>query len=274
MGQILIPGGGGGTGVYSVDLTATKGDVLKGKSYVGSDTGDEAGIGTLELTGNAGIGDVLAGKGFYATDPKTKLTGALALTGNITAQRVLSGYTGYATDPKIKITGVIPSYSGRTITPGTSNQTIAAGNYLSGNVVIAGDGDLVAGNIRNGVNIFGVTGNVQRWRYTQVNLTASTSRRKFEGLNSDDPDGNYYYIDYAPGFTPQMYILHADMSDKMPMESFKTIWGLAVGRRNTSAGQSGYLYYYKSASETAQHLILPAGGESGGSCTLRVWGYD
>ena len=203
MGQILIPGGGEGTGVYSGDLTATKGDVLKGKSYVGSDTGDEAGTGTLELTGNAGTGDVLAGKGFYATDPKTKLTGALALTGNITAQRVLSGYTGYATDPKIKITGAIPSYSGRTITPGTSNQTIAAGNYLSGNVVILGDGDLVAGNIRAGVNIFGVTGNVARYRdtYSQPSTVGSKSFACSDGVSR-----NYYYLTVNPGFTPKYFV--------------------------------------------------------------------
>ena len=45
-----------------------------------------------------------------------------------------------------------------TITPGTTNQTIASGTYLTGTQTISGDADLVAGNIKSGVNIFGVTG--------------------------------------------------------------------------------------------------------------------
>ena len=46
MGQILFTGSRGGT-VSSDELTATKELVLEGKSYVGSDTDDEAGTGTL-----------------------------------------------------------------------------------------------------------------------------------------------------------------------------------------------------------------------------------
>lgn len=46
-----------------------------------------------------------------------------------------------------------------TITPGTSNQTIAAGTYLTGAQTILGDADLVSANIKSGANIFGVAGN-------------------------------------------------------------------------------------------------------------------
>lgn len=45
-----------------------------------------------------------------------------------------------------------------TITPSTANQTVNAGTYLSGNLTVTGDADLVAGNIRKGKNIFGVAG--------------------------------------------------------------------------------------------------------------------
>lgn len=46
-----------------------------------------------------------------------------------------------------------------TITPGTSNKTaISAGTYATGNIIVAGDTDLVADNIRAGKEIFGVTG--------------------------------------------------------------------------------------------------------------------
>lgn len=45
-----------------------------------------------------------------------------------------------------------------TITPGTSNQTISDGVYLTGPQTISGDANLVAGNIKSGTTIFGVTG--------------------------------------------------------------------------------------------------------------------
>ncbi len=48
--------------------------------------------------------------------------------------------------------------SAATYTPGTSDQSIASGQYLNGTQTIKGDSNLTAGNIRNGVKIFGVSG--------------------------------------------------------------------------------------------------------------------
>lgn len=45
-----------------------------------------------------------------------------------------------------------------TITPGTTDQTLEAGQYLAGAQTIQGDANLIAGNIASGVSIFGVTG--------------------------------------------------------------------------------------------------------------------
>ena len=42
--------------------------------------------------------------------------------------------------------------------PGTSDQTIASGQYLNGAQTIKGDANLVAGNIKSGVSIFGISG--------------------------------------------------------------------------------------------------------------------
>ena len=85
-----MPGGGGGA-TTSDELTATKGDVLKGKTAVTSDSDDEAIVGTLELTGNAGTGDVLEGKGFYNTDPKSKRTGTMVDRGNWSSSDLAAG---------------------------------------------------------------------------------------------------------------------------------------------------------------------------------------
>lgn len=46
----------------------------------------------------------------------------------------------------------------QTITPGTSNKTIASGRYLTGTQTIKGDANLKAANIAKGVSIFNVTG--------------------------------------------------------------------------------------------------------------------
>lgn len=72
------------------------------------------------------------------------------------AGKMLSGVTAYAGGTKY--TGSIQSKSEEIYTPGTSSQTIAAGQYLSGNQVIAGDANLVAANILQGVTIFNVEG--------------------------------------------------------------------------------------------------------------------
>lgn len=75
---------------------------------------------------------------------------------NAVAANILKDKTAYVKGSKI--TGTIPSKGAATYTPGKSNQTIAAGNYLSGAQTIKGDANLVAGNIKKGVSIFGVAG--------------------------------------------------------------------------------------------------------------------
>lgn len=49
----------------------------------------------------------------------------------------------------------------KTWTPGTSNQTLASGRYLTGTQTIKGDSNLKAANIVKGVSIFGVTGTAE-----------------------------------------------------------------------------------------------------------------
>lgn len=68
--------------------------------------------------------------------------------------------TGAVTVAAIPSSYVKPSATkaATTYTPTTSNQTIAAGTYCSGAQTIKGDANLVAGNIKSGVSIFGVAG--------------------------------------------------------------------------------------------------------------------
>lgn len=111
----------------------------------------------------------------------------LVTYGNVSTSQMLSGTTALSNGKKI--TGTINSKGAATFTPSTSNQTIAAGQYLSGAQTIKGDSNLVAGNIKSGVSLFGVTGT----------YTGSESKILIKGLKSyrdSDPALNVNKGDY------------------------------------------------------------------------------
>ena len=91
-------------------------------------------------------------------------TNTIKLSKTISVSPVVSaGYvsSGTATNATVELTASVTTKAAATITPGTSNQTIAAGTYLTGAQTIQGDADLVASNIVYGKNIFGVDGSAQ-----------------------------------------------------------------------------------------------------------------
>lgn len=82
-----------------------------------------------------------------STSSQTAVTSGVYTTGAVTVAAIPSTY--------VKPTA---TKAATTYTPSTSNQTIAAGTYCSGAQTIKGDSNLVAGNIKSGVSIFGVAG--------------------------------------------------------------------------------------------------------------------
>lgn len=58
------------------------------------------------------------------------------------------------------VIGKIPLLEAKNYTPSSRNQTIQSGQYLSGAQTILGDSNLISTNIKAGVNIFGVQGNL------------------------------------------------------------------------------------------------------------------
>lgn len=77
-------------------------------------------------------------------------------TGLITASHTQQ--SGQVTGGTTTATEQLTAQGAQTITPTTSDQTIAAGKYLTGAQTIEGDANLVAGNIKDGVTIFGIEG--------------------------------------------------------------------------------------------------------------------
>ena len=181
------------SGLDTTDATATADDILaektayvNGSKVTGSMTNNGAVAKTLDTTTTsytvpAGYHDG-SGKVQVSTETKTATptTSSQSITPSIgkvlsevtvhaipsqyvdtsdadaTAANIQTGKTAYVNG--VKITGSISSKAAESYTPGTADQTIAAGQYLSGAQTINGDANLVAGNIKSGVSIFGVAG--------------------------------------------------------------------------------------------------------------------
>lgn len=156
-GSYTIPNGyHDGTGVVSQSV-ATKGaatitpstanQVISAGQYL---SGDQTIAGDPDLVS----ANIKAGANIFGVAGNSNVvdtSDASAGTGQI-----ISGFSAYSKG--VKLSGAVPQKSAQTYTPGTTDQTISAWQYLSGIQTISGSANLVAGNIKSGVNIFGVIG--------------------------------------------------------------------------------------------------------------------
>lgn len=164
-----ISAGGGNTGGDSdIDLsvvTATAADVLTGKTIVNA-SGNPV-DGTMPNNGkvtkilDTSTTSYTVAKGYHngsgtvsiTTEEKTVTPTTSVQTITPSAGKVLSKVTVNAASG-----GTVQTQT-KTVTPSASLQIVTpdSGKYLS-KVTVYGDSDLSAANIKNGVNIFGVTG--------------------------------------------------------------------------------------------------------------------
>lgn len=110
-----------------------------------------------------------------ATTPATSITAnptiSVSASGLITASvsgsqsvtpSVSAGYVASGTAGTVSVSGSntqqLATQAAQTITPTTTNQTIASGKYLTGVQTILGDANLLAENIKKDVVLFGITG--------------------------------------------------------------------------------------------------------------------
>ena len=168
-----------------------------------------------------------------------------------------SGYDGLS---KVTVNAISSTYVGSgvtqksatTYTPGTSNQTIASGTYLSGTQTIKGDSNLVAGNIKSGVSIFGVTGS-----YTGSGSSSSGTTMKSGTTTSGTINTGLSSI--------SAIVIYKDSLSAT---------GLIQGVYSTSDSTLHYTYcsYYSTYSKTCSTGTSTASSVSGGTFTLGTSG--
>ena len=146
------PNLGGGIKLPTLSNPGAAGDLLSGKQLIDSN------------------GNVLTGTMASVSHPQPSIS--VSSSGLITASHTQSaGKVAGGTTSK---TQQLTTQGGKTVTPGKSRQTaVRSGRYTTGTVYVAGDSNLVAGNIKDGVSIFGVTGNLKAYTGTSGSLNAN-----------------------------------------------------------------------------------------------------
>lgn len=207
---------GGGGGIGSDEVSAAKENVLSGKTYVGTDTGDEIGTGTMANNGatanqslNAGS-SFLVKKGYHAQDFSVGANSLASQTsGTASAGQMLSGKTAWINGNKI--TGTIP-YQNADVSgtdrawatniscwEGTACFGVRNAHYLYGVNWIQGNiPNFYAGNIKKGVNIGGVVGTFQGYVPTATDL--------YLRGNTSNTVGSWLHRDYTIIETGQITI--------------------------------------------------------------------
>ena len=143
------------------DKTIAAGLYLTGTQTIKGDTNLVAG----NIKSGVSIFGVSGEYGGDTVDAEIVIQPAPTVSVNSSTGLVTAEYTpvaGLVEDTAVKsATLQLNTVGAKTITPGTEDKWLSAGNYLIGKQTIKGDANLVAGNIKSGVSIFGVSGSYE-----------------------------------------------------------------------------------------------------------------
>ena len=172
--------------------SATAGQVLSGATFSnssGSGTGTMANRGAVTITPGAtdqaiaagyhngsgkvvGDADLVAGNIRQGANVFGVAGSSVPASGSATAGQVLSGAT--FSNSSGSGTGTMTNRGAVTVTPGATDQAIAAG-YHNGSGKVVGDADLLAGNIKKGIEVFGVAGSIDVAGYEETIASCSAN---------------------------------------------------------------------------------------------------
>lgn len=292
MGKVLITGGGGAGGM-SDDMTAANGVtadlVPKGQTYIGADTDDEIGTGTMDLAehANANPAHVLNGEKFYNNNSQLPASPAVGTMPNIGA---------LDTTTKARLNGnnlVLGMTNGAHITNG-GNGTLGTPEVqisfteMAKNTAISGQ--LNPANIKKGATVFGKTGTFTGvGNAAQANVLAGKtfSNNTQMGVAGTMPNvanieqrksysvsgGNLYlrmtngaHVTNASGGYPEVYIPQADVAKAFGVTADKIAYGQSI------MGVKGTNYNGQQISSASPF----AGGKFGDGVSLsnfNVWSW-
>ena len=131
--------------------------------------------GAQKIAGDANLaaGNIAQGKEIFG------VTGTFTSDANATAESMQLGVSAYVNGTRV--VGTAPIQEAKTVTPTTTEQTaVASGSFTSGAVKVAGDANLIADNIKQGVSIFGVLGTLAGGQVYQTGSEGETSTLSYD----------------------------------------------------------------------------------------------
>ena len=190
------------------------------------------------------------------------VTGTYTSDGTATNDLVYPGRVYYSKGQRG--VGSMPTQGGSTITPRSYAQTaVAANRYVTGNVTVAGDGNLVAANIKKNVTIFGVKG-------TWEGYVASATDLYYRGINS----GGFSRIDtYTSYFTCSFDSAQIRIEVERDVSTYTTGVALRTSNSYNLSGHTGIGIRIKSdRTKTSSQVSLAVGygGYSSGNPTNQL----
>lgn len=152
---------------------------------------------------NAVAADLLSGKNAYVNG--AKIHGAMGNNGAVSKTLAVNEtYTipaGYHNGSG-KVTQSLATKGAATYTPTTSDQIIAANQYLTGVQTIKGDANLTADNIRSGKSIFGLTGTLQEGlKFATGEAYATNNGHTFKDVTNTSFGSGFFYSLNVSGLT-------------------------------------------------------------------------
>lgn len=191
--MIINEGGSGGKKLPILTNPGAAGDLLENKQLIDAN------------------GNILTGTMPTVDHPNPTIS--VGANGLITASHAQG--SGKVTGGTTTATRQLTTQGGTTITPGTTQKTaVASGRYTTGPVYVAGSSNLVASNIKSGVNIFGVNGtysgdslhyewltvysrNIASSDFLTFNVTLSNAPKQLLGILVA-PSIEYWNTQYLP----------------------------------------------------------------------------